>query len=107
MSRRNADVQYLTLEQALEKLAGAREFQTKEWPSLIEPDRPFEEWILLTDVYLAKLKQVYAETPSYIGDGTELNHKGLARVGKYAAIVANLMAWAVQAMGEPLPKKES
>lgn len=102
MSRRNADVKYTTLEQALAKIAETRAYQTKVWPSITEPDRPFEEWLVLTDVYLAKLKAIYAETPSYVNDGTELNHEGMKRIGKYAAIVANLMLWAVQAAGEPL-----
>lgn len=96
MSRRNEDVKYLTFYEAIAKLQDARAFQTKAWPSLTEPNRPFEEWLVLTDVYLAKLKAVYAETPSYINDGNELNLVGLARIEKYAAIVANLMVWAVQ-----------
>jgi hypothetical protein len=97
MGRLNTDIKYLPFDDAVKLILDARDYQTKVWPSLIEPDRPLEEWIVLLDVYLAKLKAVYAETPSYINDGTELNKTGLARIEKYAAIVANLSVWAIQA----------
>lgn len=96
MSRRNQDVKYISLEHANTLVVEARAYQAKAWPSTTEPDRPFEEWVLLTDVYMTKLKAVYAETPSYINDGNELNLAGLARIEKYAAIVANLALWMVQ-----------
>jgi len=99
MSRSEFKVPYLTLGQALEKINDARAYQLKPWPStsLVNAGgRPFEEWLVLIDVYLAKLKAVYAETPSFKGDGDEPNLEGLARIEKYAAIVANLAVWAVQ-----------
>lgn len=103
MSRRNEDVKYLSFHAAVNRVMETREFQTKTWPSLTEPNRPFEEWLVLADVYIAKLKAIYAETPSYIDDGKTLNVKGLERIEKYAAIVANLYLWAVQsAKGEQM-----
>lgn len=97
MGRRREDVQYLPVDMAIEKVMEARAYQRSQWPSLVEPDRTVEEWILLTSRYVRKLEDVYSETPSYKNDGRELNLEGLARIEKYAAIVANLALWAVQA----------
>src|ERR1700675_2366536 len=100
MSRSEFKVPYLTLQQALEKIADAREYQVKPWPSTASQNaggRPFEEWMVLIDVYNNKLKQIYAETPAYKADGNEPNLEGLARIEKYATILANLSIWAVQA----------
>jgi capsid portal protein len=91
---------YKTLDEALELIAGAREFQTKKWPSTDLPDaggRPMEEWYMLLVRYTRKFDEVYAETPSYIGDGTEPNIEGRKRIEKYAAIIANIAVWMTQA----------
>jgi hypothetical protein len=100
MSRIGHEYEYLSLEEALEVLKGTREHQTRRWPSTTlhsAGGRPFEEWIVLIDNYMAKLKQVYSETPCYVGDGDELNIEGLKRIEKYMAVVANLAIWGVQA----------
>jgi len=90
---------YKNLDEALILICDARDFQMQKWPStevINGGGRTLEEWIVLMDVYLAKLKAVYAETPAFIGDGDVPNEEGLTRVEKYAAILANLALWAVQ-----------
>ena len=92
--------EYITFEEAIERVKDAREYQTKPWPSTALENaggRPYEEWVVLMDVYLTKLKKIYAETPERIDDGDELNIPGLERMEKYSAILANLAIWATQA----------
>ncbi len=98
MSRIGHEYAYLSLEEALAILKETREYQMRRWPSTEANGggRPFEEWIVLIDNYITKLKQVYSETPSYLEDGKELNVEGLKRIEKYMAIVANLAIWGVQ-----------
>jgi hypothetical protein len=72
-----------TIEVAKALIASARDYQTQAWPSLTEPDRSLEEWILLTEEYRHRYLHLHPVTP--------------ARQVKYAAIVANLAIWAVQA----------
>ncbi len=90
---------YKSLDEALERVRDAREYQVGKWPGTNLENaggRPFEEWVILMRVYLAKLETVYAETPEHNEDGS-YNVKGLERIEKYAAIVANLALWGVQA----------
>lgn len=61
----------------------AREYQKKDWPSLVEPDRSLEEWILLTEEYEWRYEHLNPVTPE--------------RRLKYMGIIANLALWAVQA----------
>ncbi len=91
---------YKTLEEALALVADAREFQTKSWPSTKQAnggERPFEAQLLLVEEYVLRLRKVWNETPGYIDDGNVPNEEGRKRVEKYAAIVANLALWMVQA----------
>jgi len=89
---------YKNLEEALILIGDARDYQMKNWPSVVinGGGRTLEEWIILMDVYLTKLKEIYAKTPAFIGDGDVPNEDGLNRIEKYAAILANLAIWAVQ-----------
>jgi hypothetical protein len=92
--------QYESFDDALAAVKDAREFQTKTWPSCDLPDaggRPLEQWYMLLVRYTRKFDEVYAETPSYLNDGTEPNIEGRKRIKKYAAIVANLAMWMTQA----------
>lgn len=82
----------ITLETAVELILDAREYQTKAWPSVMEPDRPFEEWVLLTQEYIYRVTEISKNEP--------LN---TARIQKYAAIVANLALWMVQSAMGPDP----
>jgi hypothetical protein len=85
--------------QAVELIKSAREFQTKEWPNVALKDaggRPFEEWLVLMNVYLRKLEDVYASTPGEDKATGEPNFEGRERIEKYAATFANLAIWAVQ-----------
>ena len=75
----------LTWLAAVSQVHAARKYQMEQWSSLVEPDRSFEEWILLTEEYQHRFKQIFAN-----GQGSA------ARLTKYAAIVANLALWAVQ-----------
>ena len=91
---------YKTLEQAMALTASARAYQTKAWPSTKLAnggERPFEAQLLLVEQYTAKLRGVWNETPGYIDDGNVPNEEGRKRIEKYAAIVANLALWMVQA----------
>lgn len=97
---RNPGVQYASVQEAVALVSDARAYQVKAWPSTSQGnggERPLEEWFILLDVYIAKLKAVYAETPSYVGDGDRANTEGRKRIVKYAAIVANLTLWLLQA----------
>lgn len=94
---------YESFEAAIEAVKDARDFQTKAWPNTIKENaggRPFEEWLVLADHYVTKLKAVYTETPGLklnLETGEyEYNEEGAKRIKKYAAIVANLYMWAVQ-----------
>lgn len=78
-------VQKINLERAVELIIEARDFQTVAWPSLTEPNRPLEEWILLTFEYEYRTVKIAREP-----------QPNLDRIQKYAAIVANLALWAVQ-----------
>ena len=91
---------YKTLEEALERVADARAYQTKAWPSMkLENggERSFEAQLLLLEEYVLRLRKVWNETPSYVDDGDTPNMEGRKRIEKYVAIVANLALWAVQA----------
>ena len=85
--------EYATTPRALARLADARAYQMKDWPSTSKVDaggRSTEEWILLLQRYQNKLVEVYAES-----DGS--TKAGLERMAKYAAIQANLALWLLQA----------
>ena len=97
---RNPAAQYVSFDEALVLIDDAREYQTKAWPSTAEEkggERPLEEWVILLDHYMTKFKAVYTETPSYKDDLDTPNVEGRNRIAKYAAIVANLAIWLVQA----------
>lgn len=89
---------YGTIAEAFEALANTRDYQLKAWPAATRPDaggRTPEEWQLLLNHYITKLNAVYAES-----DGN--TPEGHARYAKYAAIVANLALWLVQATVGPV-----
>lgn len=91
---------YKTFEEALALVQDAREYQTKAWPSTkLENggERAFEAQLCLVEEYVARLRKVWNETPGYIDDGNVPNVEGRKRIEKYAAIVANLAIWAIQA----------
>lgn len=84
---------YGTLSEAIEAIATARTFQRSQWPAVNATDaggRTAEEWQLLLNHAIAKLNAVYYES-----NGT--TPEGRARYAKYAAVVANLSLWLVQA----------
>jgi hypothetical protein len=89
---------YSSVEKALTVIADAREYQTKAWPDTLGYDagnRPAEEWLCLLQHYQNKLMAVYSES-----DGKTV--EGRARFAKYAAVVANLALWLVQATQGPV-----
>jgi hypothetical protein len=91
---------YKTKEEALALVEDARAYQTKAWPSTKLAnggERPFEAQLALVEEYTLRLRKVWNETPGYIDDGSVPNVEGRKRVEKYAAIVANLALWMVQA----------
>mgnify|MGYP001579721234 CR=1 FL=1 len=97
---RNPAAKYASFDEALVLVQDARTFQLSKWPSTAQLNggqRPLEEWIVLLDNYMTKLKAVYSETPSYLEDGEQPNVDGRKRITKYSAIIANLAMWLVQA----------
>lgn len=89
---------YANIVDVFASIDAARGHQFSEWPQTAATDagdRPTEEWIVLLQHYQNKLLAVYSES-----DGNSV--EGRARVAKYAAIIANLSFWLVQATLGPV-----